>query len=60
MKYTADQMQQFLSVFLDGKYGNLDHFVRKMKEFGLSEEESTIMWQSFDTAGEYYYDDYPS
>lgn len=48
MKYTFEEMQKFLSIYDDEKYGSFDKFVRKMKEFGVLEEESSLIWQSFD------------
>ena len=51
-KYTYDQMLQFYKIY-SGKEGNRNRFIEKLKEYNITEEESCIMWQSFDIAYEF-------
>jgi len=55
MKYTYDDMLQFYLLYDSSEYGNRDSFIKKMKEFNVSEKESTIIWQSFDIATDRLY-----
>jgi hypothetical protein len=55
MKYTYDDMLIFYSIYDSSEYGNRYSFIEKMKEFDISEELSTIIWQAFDMGVERTY-----
>jgi len=52
VKYTWEQMRQFYYIYSSNEFSNRDSFVRKMKKLKISEEEATVIWQSFDMATE--------
>jgi len=55
MKYTYDDMLLFYLIYDSSEYGNRNSFIKKMKEFDVLEDESTIIWQAFDMATEKLY-----
>jgi hypothetical protein len=55
MKYTYEQMSKFYDVYDNVNFGNRDMFCNKLKEYDVSEEESELIWQSFDVAVEKTY-----
>jgi hypothetical protein len=55
MKYTWDQIFEFLMIYEDKNYSNMNDFVKKMKDFNVSEKESSLIWQIFDVAEFYYW-----
>ena len=54
MKFTEDQMKKFFVIYFNQDDNNLNNFVKELANYGVNEEESTLIWQSFDIADLYY------
>jgi len=50
MKYTWEDLEKFFEVYKSDNGKTRTAFVKKMKDYKVSEEESTLIWQAFDMA----------
>jgi len=48
MKYTYDDIFNFFKIYLDQEYSNKNKFMKRLRDFNVSEAEACLMWQCFD------------